>query len=127
MPDKEKVITDLQIIHTWAEFALEKDLNFFEKPHIQDIKDWTEDAIVLIKEQEDTICAYAELLIKHGYKFTDKFLKTIQKQNAEWIKVDDKDDAFDCSKCGAMVKRKCLYCPGCGSKMKNGKRAIELA
>lgn len=97
MPNREKVITDLQIIHTWAEFALEKDLNFFEKPHIQDIKEWTEDAITLL-----------------------------QKQDAEWIKVDDENDAFDCSECGAMVKRRCLYCPGCGSKMRNGKRAIEL-
>lgn len=29
------------------------------------------DAIALLKEQEETICAYAELLIKYGYEFTE--------------------------------------------------------
>lgn len=49
----------------------------------------------------------------------------LKKQEAEWFEVDDKHDAFDCSNCGAMVGRKCLYCPGCGAKMKNGARAMK--
>ena len=49
----------------------------------------------------------------------------LKEQEAEWLEVDDKHDAFDCSNCGAMAGRKCLYCPGCGAKMKNGTRAME--
>ena len=97
MPDREKVITDLQIIHTWAAFAMERHINFFNEKHMKSMMEWTNDAITLLKTQE-----------------------------AEWLEVDDEHDAFDCSQCGAMVKRKCLYCPGCGAKMKNGSRAIEV-
>ena len=52
-------------------------------------------------------------------------LALLKEQEAEWLEVDDKHDAFDCSNCGAMAGRKCLYCPGCGAKMKNGTRAME--
>ena len=52
-------------------------------------------------------------------------LSLLKEQEAEWLEVDDKHDAFDCSNCGAMAGRKCLYCPGCGAKMKNGTRAME--
>ena len=50
MPDKEKVITDLKIIQTWAGFALERDINFFNELHMRDLINWTDDAILLIKE-----------------------------------------------------------------------------
>lgn len=52
MPDREKVITHLQIIHTWAEFAQERDLQFFTAKHLEDIAQWADDAIILLKEQE---------------------------------------------------------------------------
>ena len=32
----------------------------------------------------------------------------------EWLPVDEEDDAFDCSNCGAMVTRRYNYCPLCG-------------
>ena len=51
-PDKETAITHLQIISTWAGFALEKDMNFFTKKHLQDIEAWTKDAAELLKEQQ---------------------------------------------------------------------------
>ena len=51
MADKELVITHLQIIHTWADFARERDLQFFTKKHLEDIAQWSEDAINLLKEQ----------------------------------------------------------------------------
>lgn len=34
-----------------------------------------------------------------------------------WIPVDEKNDAFDCSECDAMVQKRCNYCPNCGAKM----------
>lgn len=58
-----------------------------------------------------------DLMIRQEVELTQKPPK-----EAEWIEVDEKHDAFDCSRCGAMVERKCLYCPGCGARMKNGSR-----
>ena len=37
----------------------------------------------------------------------------------EWLPVDDKNDAFDCSECDVMVMKKHNYCPKCGAKMRN--------
>ena len=51
MPDREIVITHLQIIHTWAEFARERDLQFFTTKHLADIAQWSDDAVNLLKEQ----------------------------------------------------------------------------
>ena len=55
MPDRETVITHLQIIQTWAEFARERDLQFFTPKHLKDIAEWTDDTLELLKEQEDKI------------------------------------------------------------------------
>jgi len=53
--DRETVITHLQIIHTWAEFARERDLQFFTAKHLEDIAQWSDDAIAMLKEQEAEI------------------------------------------------------------------------
>ena len=53
MADRETVITHLQIIHTWAKFARERDLQFFTAKHLEDIAKWTDDAIELMNEQND--------------------------------------------------------------------------
>lgn len=50
--DRETVITHLQIIHTWAEFARERDLQFFTAKHLEDIAKWSDDVIALLEEQE---------------------------------------------------------------------------
>ena len=52
MPDRETVITHLQIIHTWAAFARERDLQFFTAKHLEDIAQWSADAIALLKQQD---------------------------------------------------------------------------
>ena len=52
MPDREEVISHLQIIHTWASFAIERDLQFFTPKHLGDIAQWANDALELLKEQE---------------------------------------------------------------------------
>ena len=52
MPDRENVITHLQIIHTWAEFARERDLQFFTAKHLEDIAQWADDALTILKQQE---------------------------------------------------------------------------
>lgn len=55
MTDREKVITHLMIIHTWASFARERDLQFFTAKHLEDIAQWSTDAIVMLKEQGSEI------------------------------------------------------------------------
>jgi len=53
--DRETVITHLQIIHTWASFARKRDLQFFTPKHLEDIAQWSDDAIAMLKEQEAEI------------------------------------------------------------------------
>ena len=55
MPDRETVITHLQIISTWASFAREFDLQFFTAKHLENIAQWSNDAVTLLKEQKEQI------------------------------------------------------------------------
>ena len=55
MADRENVITHLQIIHTWAEFARERDLQFFTAKHLEDIAQWADEALELLKEQSQIV------------------------------------------------------------------------
>ena len=61
MSDKETVITHLTIIRTWASFARERDLQFFTAKHLEDIAQWADDAIALLKEQQHEIWELQEL------------------------------------------------------------------
>lgn len=66
MKDKENVISHMQIIHTWAEFAREYDVQFFTAKILENIAAWADDAITLLEEQDKEISrisnAYLELL-----------------------------------------------------------------
>ena len=53
--DRERAITHLMIVHTWAAFALEKDLNFFEEAHMKNIVAWTEDAIDFLEQNDSQV------------------------------------------------------------------------
>lgn len=55
MADMDSVETHLMIIKTWASFALEKDINFFEPAHFRDVVQWVGDALALLKEQEKLV------------------------------------------------------------------------
>lgn len=61
MVDRETVITHLTIIHTWAAFARERDLQFFTAKHLEDIAEWTDDALALLKEQEARVMTIEEV------------------------------------------------------------------
>lgn len=56
--NRDNVISHLQIMHTWAEFALEKDQNFFNDSHMKSIAEWTMETIAVLKEQEKKIKKY---------------------------------------------------------------------
>ena len=61
MTNRESVITHLQIIHTWAEFARERDLQFFTAKHLEDIAQWADDALNLLKAQEPRLMTLDEI------------------------------------------------------------------
>ena len=81
MPDRETAITHLQIIRTWAKFAREHDLQFFTAKHLEDIAQWSDDALALLKEQEDlgTELTNAVELI---HKKTERIEKLLKEQKA---------------------------------------------
>lgn len=55
MSKKAEVISHLQIIHTWAEFAFEYDLQFFTPKHLEKITQWVDDALKLLKKKGESI------------------------------------------------------------------------
>ena len=62
----ESVITHLQIIHTWAEFARERDLQFFTPKHLDDIAQWSADAITMLNEQQKLIDEITQRRMDNG-------------------------------------------------------------
>ena len=96
MPDRESVITHLQIIHTWAEFARERDLQFFTPKHLRDIAEWTDDAIKLLKDQEPV-----EPEMEGG--------------GSSWWHV--------CGECHGAIDASDRYCKHCGRRIKHEKKA----
>lgn len=42
-----------------------------------------------------------------------------------WLPVDEKEDAFDCSECDAMVQKKHNFCPKCGVRMIKRRKIIN--
>lgn len=101
MPDRETVITHLQIIHTWAEFARERDLQFFTAKHLEDIAQWSADAIALLKEQEVKTGKWIERIDYMGDTYYDCSVC-----NESWITIE-----------GTPWVNGMNYCPHCGAKM----------
>lgn len=95
--DRETVITHLQIIHTWAEFARERDLNFFTAKHLEDIAQWADDALNLLKEQE----AVEPYVAGNGKSF--ETAETWWYECGNCNKPIDPNDKF-CRHCGKAVK-----------------------
>ena len=52
LPDREKVISRLQIIRTWAAVGKDPIYNGIEPRCCEDIVTWIDDALALLKEQE---------------------------------------------------------------------------
>lgn len=74
--DRETVITHLQIIHTWAEFARERDVQFFTPKHLEDIAEWTDNALALLKEKEAKTghwngpeCSHCHAILERKWRF----------------------------------------------------------
>ena len=97
MTDRETVITHLMIIHTWASFARERDLQFFTETPLEHITQWVDDALKLLKEQE----------------------------TGHWIYLENcSNSGVYCSECNTKVfdnypfkKKFSYFCPHCGTRM----------
>lgn len=51
MNDRKEAISHLQIIRTWADFALEYDALFLNKKHYESIVKWVDDALELLNKE----------------------------------------------------------------------------
>ena len=94
MADLKKVISHLQIIHTWASFALENDLSFFTMAHMERLAEWTTDTLKLLKEQEPV---KPKSKVRHG--------------------ANSQIQHF-CGNCNSMLHGKPKYCSECGKGVK---------
>ena len=94
MPDRETVVTHLQIIRTWASFARERDLQFFTVKHLEDIAQWADDALELLKEQE---AVKPKSISRHG----------------EYPQI-----VHRCGNCNEILYRYYKHCPTCGRQVK---------
>ena len=88
--DRESAITHLQIIHTWAEFARERDLQFFTAKHLEDIAQWADDALELLND-DDTQLQYRDdhiAMYQAEIKRLEALLKEQERQLNEYHKAD---------------------------------------
>lgn len=90
MHDRKEVISHLQIMHTWADFALKKGLNFFADKHLKDIAEWTTGALELLKEQEPVRCENCKHWVGGWIDDNDNFIPPRCKlfnepHNADWF------------------------------------------
>ena len=128
--DREIVKTHLQIIHTWSEFARERDLQFFTVKHLEDIAQWADDAIALLNEHEGTINelqnAYGYLQ-KQFYEVQDKLLKEQEAVEPE-TRPSAKGFWFTCGACGWWLfevrdtvhfddRKRIHFCASCGRRV----------
>ena len=97
--DRETVITHLQIIHTWAEFARERDLQFFTAKHLEDIAQWSDDALELLKEQEAQSVLSNRECEAEPFRYVRKGFCPKCHQEMEWL-----FNRNHCGFCGQAVK-----------------------
>lgn len=123
MPDRESVITHLQIIHTWAEFARERDLQFFTAKHLEDIAKWSDDAIELLKEQQEQIDKLLEESASNA-EMAEGMKELLKEQEAAPIKADKPWNKYNCPACNAPLHRttwftfQTRFCKYCGQAVK---------
>ncbi len=108
-PDpKEEVISHLQIMHTWAAFALEKGQGFFERQHYENIMDWTLEAVDALTEQEHKDKMYHAL---------EEDWKALLKEQ-EPVEPLTYYDLFICPVCKNALFRGQKFCYECGRAVK---------
>lgn len=109
----ESVITRLQVIHTWAEFAREYDLEFLTAKHLEDIAQWADDALELLKKQKAEI----QNLRRENHDILTQFHEWAKEQEAVKCGVDA-DGLPRCGVCGSVQSYGCKFCDNCGRSVK---------
>ena len=72
------------------------------------------DALRILNQKNAAWDGYTDVLIIPA-------VDAVKVKHGRWLPVDEKNDAFDCSECDAMVVKKHNYCPNCGARM-DGRR-----
>lgn len=116
--DREIVKTHLQIIHTWSEFARERDLQFFTAKHLEDIAQWAYDAITLLNDC-DTQIQYRDDHIAMYQAEINRLEALLKEQEAVKPKSKVRHGANGqiqhwCGNCMTMLHGKQKFCSECG-------------
>ena len=124
IPDMESVITHLQIIHTWAEFARERDLQFFTPKHLEDIAQWSDDAIELLKDEKEYCNQCAESAIKTTVELQEEIarLRSMLKEQEAVVHPEPSCEMTYitdccCDLCGVQLIREDNFCRCCGKRI----------
>ena len=122
MVDRESVITNFHIIHTWAELARERDLQFFTAKHLEDIAQWSDDAIELLNDC-DTQIQYRDDHIAMHQAEINRLEALLKEQEAVKPKSKSRHGSTTlyqhfCGNCMGMLHGKPNYCPNCGRMVK---------
>ena len=81
--DREKVVSHLQIIHTWATVDLRSPKEpIWSYRTLEDVKQWTDDAIALLKEQEEQKRKWLQTI-------ADTQLANAPKDRKEFMSLDE--------------------------------------
>jgi hypothetical protein len=97
MPDRETIITRLQIINTWATVDLRSPKEpIWSYRTLEDVQQWTNDAIALLKEQEPV----------KPMKIKDFPMPIYCHFN------------YECENCKTVMLKDQPYCAGCGKPVK---------
>ena len=93
MPDRETIITRLQIINTWATVDLRSPKEpIWSYRTLEDVQQWTNDAIALLKEQEPAMPTW-----RQGKAYCGKCGQRLPRKRA------DREINY-CGYCGQAVK-----------------------
>lgn len=76
----------------------------------------------LFPNSKDSLSQEFTSLYNEGWNdacnYIDNLILSLPEKCGEWLPVDEKEDAFDCSECSAMVRFPTAFCPKCGTRMK---------
>ena len=129
----DDVIMHQQIMHTWASFALEHDLDFYNEKHMESMVKWTEEAIEALKEY-GTQVQYRDDHIAEYEKEIKRLNKLLKEQEAvepitehiykSTIPIihEYRDTDLTVKQCGNCFAQLFLenqkYCAECGSRIR---------
>ena len=113
MPDREKTIKRLEHLSEWL-FHLYQVVCDGDAPDYYDAYKTVDDAIDLLKNQEETIASLQGTICKLNAALKEQPIK-----GATWIchMYTPGSKRFECNRCRGAEWKPSDYCPECGAKM----------